>query len=106
MNSAGHSYPSFETDEVVCKIKKQKPMIDRASLQPVKVSKNATITLSAKVQGEPAPLKAFYYGRIEIKACPSVDIIEKEHSIKLIMSGARRDDTGIYTLKVSSIAPY
>ena len=102
VNNAGHSYPSFETDEVICKIKKQKPMIDKSSLQPIKVSKNATITLAAKVQGEPAPEKAFYYGRIEIKACPSVDIIEKEHSIKLVMSGARRDDTGIYTLKADN----
>ena len=39
-------------------------MIDRENLKNVKVSKGATITLSARVQGEPAPLKAWYYGRI------------------------------------------
>ena len=69
-------------------------MIDRDSLQPIKVSKGATINLAAKVKGEPAPEKAWFYGRIEIKACPSVEIIEKEYSIKLVMHGARRDDTG------------
>ena len=69
-------------------------MIERDSLQNVKVSKGATITLAAKVKGEPAPEKAWFYGRIEIKACPSVEIIEKEYSIKLVMHGARRDDTG------------
>ena len=77
-------------------------MIDRSNLQPIKVSKGQTITLSAKVQGEPTPFKAWFYGRIEIKACPSVDIFEKEHSIKLIMQGARRDDTGMYTLKADN----
>ncbi len=66
------------------------------------MSKGDTITLFARVQGEPAPLKGFYYGRIEIKACPSVEVIEKEHSLKLIMSNARRDDTGIYTLKADN----
>ena len=40
--------------------------------------------------------------RIEIKACPSVEMIEKENSIKLVMMGARRDDTGIYTLKADN----
>ena len=71
-------------------------MIERDSLQNVKVSKGATITLAAKVKGEPAPEKAWFYGRIEIKACPSVEIIEKEYSIKLVMHGARRDDTGTH----------
>ena len=76
-------------------IKKQKPMIDRDSLKPIKVSKGAIITLGAKIKGEPRPDLAWFYGRIEIKACPSVEIIEKEFSIKLIMNGARRDDTGM-----------
>ena len=40
--------------------------------------------------------------RIEIKACPSVEMFEKENSIKLIMHGARRDDTGVYTLKADN----
>ena len=69
-------------------------MIDRNSLKPIKVSKGATITLGAKIKGEPRPDLAWFYGRIEIKACPSVEIIEKEYSIKLVMHGARRDDTG------------
>ncbi len=102
VNAAGPSYPSIPTEEVICKIKKQRPMIDRSTLQSVKVSKNQTITLSARVKGEPAPFKAWFYGRIEIKPCPSVEIIEKEYSIKLIMTGARRDDTGIYTLKADN----
>ena len=29
-------------------------------------------------------------------------MIEKENSIKLVMMGARRDDTGIYTLKADN----
>ena len=104
VNGAGPSYPSLPTDEVICKIKKQRPMIDKSSMQTlIKVSKGQTITLSARVQGEPAPLKAWFYGRIEIKACPSVDIFEKEHSLRMIMQGARRDDTGVYTLKVNPV---
>jgi hypothetical protein len=129
VNSAGPSWPSEPTDEIICKvnsllsnmqatmlyknvkprlfsfslqIKKQRPIINKDNLNSIKVSKGATITLNAKVQGEPAPIKAWYYGRIEIKPCPSVEIIEKEHSIKLIMTNARRDDTGIYTLKADN----
>ena len=47
-------------------------------------------------------LKTQFDFRIEIKACPSVEMIEKENSIKLVMMGARRDDTGIYTLKADN----
>ena len=39
--------------------------------------------LSAKCTGEPPPAKAFFYGRIEIKPCGSVDVQEKEHSLKV-----------------------
>lgn len=102
VNAAGPSYPSLPTEEIVCKLKKLRPIIDKSQLSQIKVSKNQTITLAAKVQGEPAPDKAWFYGRIEIKPCPSVEIIEKEHSIKLVMHGARRDDTGIYTLKADN----
>jgi len=102
VNGAGPSWPSLPTEELVCKIKKLRPMIDKSSLQPIRVSKGQNITLSAKVQGEPVPFKAWFYGRIEIKACPSVEMIEKENSIKLVMMGARRDDTGIYTLKADN----
>ena len=99
VNKAGPSEPSMETDEVICKIKKQSPRVIRDSLKPVCVSAGQTILLSAKCNGEPIPAKAFFYGKIEIKACPSVDVNEKEHSLKVTMLGARRDDTGIYTFR-------
>jgi len=102
VNAAGPSWPSMPTEEVTCKIKKLRPIIDKSQLQPVRVSKGQTITLSAKVQGEPIPIKGWYYGRIEIKACPSVEMFERENSIKLVMHGARRDDTGVYTLKADN----
>merc|ERR1719412_2415488 len=99
VNKAGPSEPSMETDEVVCKIKKQSPRVTRDSIKPVVVSSGQTIVLSAKCIGEPIPAKAFFYGKIEIKSCPSVDVNEKEHSLKVTMLGARRDDTGVYTFR-------
>ena len=63
VNGAGPSWPSLPTEELVCKIKKLRPMIDKSSLQPIRVSKGQNITLSAKVQGEPVPFKAWFYGR-------------------------------------------
>ena len=99
VNKAGPSEPSMETDEVVCKIQKQRPVVNRDSIKPVCVSAGQTIVLSAKCIGEPIPAKAFFYGKIEIKACPSVDVNEKEHSLKVTMLGARRDDTGVYTFR-------
>ncbi len=73
----------FLSEEIVCKLRKQRPVIQRDSLKDVKVSHGQTIKLSAKVSGEPEPTKTWYYGKIEIKACPSVDIVETEHSIKV-----------------------
>ena len=102
VNGAGASEPSEETEEIVCKIRKQRPSILRDTLKPVCVSAGQTIVLSAKCIGEPVPAKAFFYGRIEIKPCGSVDVAEKEHSIKVTMLGARRDDTGVYTLRVEN----
>lgn len=54
------------------------------------------------MNGEPTPSKVWYYGKIEIKPCPSVDITETEHNIKVTMLNGRRDDTGIYTLRVEN----
>ena len=67
VNGAGPSWPSLPTEELVCKIKKLRPMIDKSSLQPIRVSKGQNITLSAKVQGEPVPFKAWFYGRYVLK---------------------------------------
>ena len=86
VNAAGASDPSEPTDEIVCKLRKQMPRIARDSLKDVKVSAGQTIKLSAKLAGEPEPVKAWYYGKIEIKACPSVDITETEYSIKVSLS--------------------
>lgn len=52
--------------------------------------------------GEPPPIKIWYYGKIEIKPCPTVDIVETDYSIKVTMLNARRDDTGIYTLRIEN----
>ena len=76
---------TFFPEEIVCKLRKQRPVIQRDSLKDVKVSHGQTIKLSAKVSGEPEPTKVWYYGKIEIKACPSVDIVETEHSIKVTL---------------------
>jgi hypothetical protein len=54
----------------------------RESLKDVRVSQGQTIKLNAKVSGEPEPKKTWFYGKIEIKPCPSVDITETENSIK------------------------
>ena len=83
VNAAGASEPSEETEEIICKVRKQKPTIARDSLKTVRVSAGQTIILSAKCTGEPPPAKAFFYGRIEIKPCGSVDVQEKEHSLKV-----------------------
>jgi hypothetical protein len=84
VNAAGPSDHSDATEEIVCKLRKQRPTIKRDSLKDVKVALGQTIKLSAKVTGEPEPKKTWYYGKIEIKACPSVDIAETEQSIKAI----------------------
>ena len=73
-------------------------MITRDSLKSVCVSAGQTIVLSGKCVGEPIPAKAFFYGKIEIKPCASVEVNEKEYSLKVTMLGARRDDTGICNL--------
>ena len=83
VNKAGASEPSEETDEVTCKVQKQKPVINRESLKGVTVSAGQTIVLGGKCIGEPIPAKAFFYGKIEIKSCPSVEVNEKEHSLKV-----------------------
>ena len=83
VNAAGASEPSEPTEEIVCKLRKQRPKILRESLKDVRVSQGATIKLFAKVSGEPEPSKVWCYGKIEIKACPSVDITESENSIKV-----------------------
>ena len=98
VNKAGPSEPSGETDEITCKTRKQRPMITRDSLKSVCVSAGQTIVLSGKCVGEPIPAKAFFYGKIEIKPCASVEVNEKEYSLKVTMLGARRDDTGICNL--------
>ena len=78
VNGAGPSWPSLPTEELVCKIKKLRPMIDKSSLQPIRVSKGQNITLSAKVQGEPIPFKAWFYGRYVFHTVQKLRVISNK----------------------------
>ena len=101
VNSAGQSEVSDPSKQVVCK-GKARPVIDRKSLEPVKVSKGENITLMAKFSGDPVPERKWLYGRIPIEQSGTVTIVDKDHSSKLTLLNARRDDTGQYEFRVEN----
>ncbi|XP_040583966.1 twitchin [Lepeophtheirus salmonis] len=105
VNSAGISMPSEETDEIICRIKKQRPTIDYSSLpSEVYVPCGQNVIIPVKVEGQPIPKKVWTYGgKIEIKQSMSIDITNKDTSSKLVLYGGRKDDSGIYTFKASNI---
>eukprot|EP00096_Caligus_rogercresseyi_P016211 TRINITY_DN878_c0_g1_i1.p1 TRINITY_DN878_c0_g1~~TRINITY_DN878_c0_g1_i1.p1 ORF type:complete len:1596 (-),score=294.53 TRINITY_DN878_c0_g1_i1:195-4982(-) len=104
VNNAGASMPSEETETIVCRVKKQRPRIDRSSINTeVFVPLGQNISLFAKVEGEPQPdILWTYGGKIEIKQSMSIDINNKASSSKLTLFGGRKDDTGTYTMKASN----
>lgn len=102
-NKAGLSYPSESSEEIVAKVRKQKPIIERVTMpKQVSLCKGDTLTLKVKVQGEPLPDKAWFWGRREIKASTSVNIDTTDNASKMTVFHLERADTGTFSFKAEN----
>jgi hypothetical protein len=94
------STPSDASKEV-CVKGKQRPVIDRkSSCHTVSVSRGENAMLWAKFTGDPVPERKWLFGKIMIEdGNGSVSIADKDHSSRLTLFNARKDDTGQYEFK-------
>jgi len=103
INKAGASYPSENTDEIVAKSRKQKPVIDRSGMpKTVALPRGENLVLRVKVQGEPITDKAWFWGRREIKSSPSVVIESSDYASKLTVLNLERADTGTFSFRAEN----
>jgi len=103
VNKAGPSYPSEFTDEIVAKVRKLKPTIDRSAMpKQVCKPKGDTLTLKVKVKGEPVTEKAWFWGRREIKPCGTVVIDNSDYESKVSVFNLERADTGTFTFRAEN----
>merc|ERR1719460_3189981 len=91
-NKAGFSHPSESTEEIVAKMRKQKPQIER-----VNMPKSAVM-----VKGEPITDKSWFWGRREIKASGSVNIENTDYMSKITIFALERADTGTFSFKAEN----
>merc|ERR1719239_1595382 len=102
-NKAGFSYPSESTEEIVAKMKKQKPQIERVNMPKSAVMvKGDNLTMKVKVQGEPITDKSWYWGRREIKASGSVNIENTDYMSRITIFALERADTGTFSFKAEN----
>lgn len=103
-NKAGASYPSESTDEIVAKVRKQKPIIDSSSMaKNISLPKGESLNLKAKVKGEPITEKTWFWGRREIKSSGTVVIDNTDYESKITILNLERADTGTFTLKADNV---
>merc|ERR1712088_1053154 len=102
-NKAGFSYPSETSEEIVAKMKKQKPQIERVNMPKSAVMvKGDNLTMKVKVQGEPITDKSWYWGRREIKASGSVNIENTDYMSRITIFALERADTGTFSFKAEN----
>jgi len=103
VNRAGASFPSEETDEIVAKSRKQKPIIDRSGMpKEVALPRGENLVLRVKVQGEPITDKAWFWGRREIKSSGTVNIETSDYASKLTVLNLERADTGTFSFRAEN----
>jgi len=103
VNKAGSSWPSDETDEIVAKMRKQKPVIDKSSLpKNISLARGDNLTLKVKVKGEPITQKSWWWGKREIKASTSVNIDDADYSSKIMVMHLERADTGTFSFRAEN----
>lgn len=103
-NKAGISYPSEQTDEIIAKKRKQKPVIDRCGISnEMQIERGSHLTLKCKVQGEPITDKSWFWGRREIKSSGSVIIEDTDYTSKLHIMCLERVDTGTFYFRAENL---
>ena len=102
-NKAGISYPSESTEEIVAKMRKQKPQIERVNMPKSAVMvKGDNLTMKVKVQGEPITDKSWFWGRREIKASGSVNIENTDYMSRITIFALERADTGTFSFRAEN----
>merc|ERR1712088_870213 len=102
-NKAGFSYPSESTEEIVAKMRKQKPQIERVNMPKSAVMvKGDNLTMKVKVQGEPITDKSWFWGRREIKASGSVNIENTDYMSRITIFALERADTGTFSFRAEN----
>jgi len=102
-NKAGISYPSESSEEIVAKVRKQKPIIERVNMpEKMTLCKGDNLTLKVKVQGEPVPDKAWFWGRREIKSSGTVNIDNTDNVSRITVFHLERADTGTFSVKAEN----
>lgn len=103
VNKAGSSWPSDETDEIVAKMRKQKPTIDKSSMpKNISIPRGENLNLKVKVKGEPITQKTWWWGKREIKASTSVNIDDTDYSSKIMVMHLERADTGSFSFRAEN----
>lgn len=104
VNKAGASYPSESTEEIVAKVRKQKPVIERSAMpKQISLARGDTLTLKLKVKGEPVTDKAWFWGRREIKTSGTVIIDNSDYESKISVFNLERADTGTFTFRADNV---
>jgi len=103
VNKAGASYPSEPTDEIVAKVRKQKPVIDRSAMpKEISLPRGENLNLKVKVKGEPVTDKAWFWGKREIKASGTVVLDNSDYMSKISILHLERADTGTFSFKAEN----
>ena len=81
---------------------KQRPIIDRRTVNPISVSRGENVVIAVRFSGDPPPNRTWKRGKAALKQSHSVLIEDKDHVSRLTLLNAKRSDGGQYELNVEN----
>jgi predicted phage tail protein len=102
VNKAGPGAPSEPSEEVTCKTRNAPPVIDRNTLDDLRVKVGDPIKIDARISGEPMPVTVWSKDKTIMKSTPTVSVIHEDYRAKLVFVNAKRSDSATYSIKASN----
>jgi len=102
VNKAGPGAPSEPSEEVTCRSRNAPPIIDRDSLNDIRVKVGEPIKVDARISGMPVPDTVWSKKKLPVKSTPHLSVVHEEYRAKMLFTSAKRIDSGTYHLKASN----
>ena len=102
VNKAGPGAPSEPSEEVTCRTRNAPPIIDKNSIDDIRVKVGEAIKIDARISGEPIPDTVWIKNKMTLKTSMACSVIHEEYRAKMQFVSAKRGDTGTYLLKASN----
>ena len=102
VNKVGPGAPSEPSEEVTCRTRNAPPVIDRNSIDDVRVKVGDSIKVDARISGTPIPDTVWAKDKKSVKSTPTLNVVHEDYRAKMLFSAAKRVDSGTYVITATN----